>query len=142
TLIRLPLDEYAGQWIKIRFHASWSAGDYYIDLDNVNIRRCPESLGLQAALTQPTGSNNNGSIRIEPAAGLGPYFYSWSNGIRQASAANLSAGNYQITVADQQGCADQINVVLEPVVAVRQPLSLINAVSLAPNPNGGQSLLE
>lgn len=141
TVVRLPLDDYTGQWIKVRFRGSWGAGDFYVDLDNVNVRRCPETLGLQASVNPPTDGKENGSIRISGADGLTPYRYLWNNGNNTASRSGLAPGRYEVTVSDQQGCTDQIAITLESVVATDHPVSAIAAIRLAPNPNDGQSLL-
>lgn len=141
TRIGLPVGDYEGQWIKIRFRAVWGEGDYYLDLDNVNIRRCPPDLALQATVSQPVESNNNGSIRIEGGQGITPYTYRWDNGNRTASQSNLAPGTYNISVSDQQGCTDLITVVLESVVSAQEPDAPISALKLFPNPNNGYSLL-
>lgn len=141
TTVGVALADYEGQWIKIRFRAEWGSGDYYLDLDNVNIRRCPGDLGLQATVVQPSADQNDGSIRVGGTAGIAPYFYRWNNGNRTASMNGLAPGEYAITVVDQQGCSDVISVLLEPLVPTREPVSNINAISLAPNPNSGRSLL-
>lgn len=141
TRVGVPLQDYEGQWIKIRFRATWGNGDFYFDLDNVNIRRCPADLGLTAAVTHPVAGNENGSIRIEGTEGILPYTYIWNNGNRTASRGNLASGTYAITVSDQQGCSESITVVLESVVPATEPESPINTLTLFPNPNDGQSLL-
>lgn len=142
TIVRVPLQDFTGQWIKVRFRASWGGGDYYIDLDNINIRRCPPTFDIRATVVQPTGNNNNGSIRLEPAGGISPYHYSWSNGVQQGSVSGLAPGIYEITVSDQQGCRDHITVQLAPLVDSHEPLSVISSVRLAPNPTSGTSMLD
>ncbi|PHN01065.1 T9SS type A sorting domain-containing protein [Flavilitoribacter nigricans] len=142
TRVAVPLGDYEGQWIKVRFKAVWGNGDFYVDLDNINIRRCPANLGLRASVSQPSGNNNDGSIRIEGTDGIAPYNYTWDNGNRTASQSGLTSGNYAITVADQQGCTDVISVVLESVVSVGERVSRINSIKLAPNPSNGHSILD
>lgn len=140
TQISLPLNDYTGQWVKVRFRVNWGSGDYYFDLDNVNIRRCPESLALQTDINQPT-AGNNGSIRIEAAGGIGAYQYFWNNGNRTASMGGLAPGTYEVTVSDQQGCTNKVSVILESVVGKQELFSAISRIRLAPNPNDGLGLL-
>ncbi len=45
----------------------------------------------------------SGSIDIEVAGGLPPYFYSWGNGDTFEDLIDLCAGDYQVTVTDQLG---------------------------------------
>jgi hypothetical protein len=137
----IPLDDYDGQWIKVRFKVVWGSGDYYFDLDNVNLRRCPETLGLQATLNHPAGDNADGSIRLEGSGGIGSYSFLWNDGYTSGSRNGLPPGTYEITVSDQQGCTDFITLTLESVVAAIAPESPLSTLRLAPNPNSGHSLL-
>ncbi|MCB0628491.1 MAG: T9SS type A sorting domain-containing protein [Saprospiraceae bacterium] len=140
--VHYPLDEFAGQWIKVRFRVVWGGGDYYFDLDDVNIRRCPPSLNLQATVSRPTDEMANGSIRIGASGGITPYFYSWNTGAEQASLGNLLPGFYEVVVYDQQGCRDELSVILESVVAAEEPESQLSDIRVFPNPNSGKSILQ
>ncbi len=48
--------------------------------------------------------SNDGSISLSPFGGTAPYTASWSNGLNGLSIGNLSAGNYDATVTDANGC--------------------------------------
>jgi hypothetical protein len=37
TTVVIPLANYAGQAIRIRFTATWAEGDYWLDIDNINV---------------------------------------------------------------------------------------------------------
>ena len=58
--------------------------------------------GTVAHVTCNGGSN--GSISVTATGGTGNKTVSWSNGMTGASIANLSAGNYSVTVTDANGC--------------------------------------
>lgn len=47
---------------------------------------------------------NDGSISIIASGGQEPYAYAWSNGDMGPDISNLPAGNYLVTVSDDQGC--------------------------------------
>ena len=47
---------------------------------------------------------NDGSISISASGGQEPYAYAWSNGDTGPEVSNLPAGNYLVTVSDDQGC--------------------------------------
>lgn len=47
---------------------------------------------------------NNGSAIATPSGGVSPYVYNWSNGANTATASNLTAGTYTVTVTDANGC--------------------------------------
>jgi len=56
----------------------------------------------QTNVTCPGGSN--GSITVIASGGMPPYNYVWSNGATGATASNLIAGSYLVTVTDNNGC--------------------------------------
>ena len=47
---------------------------------------------------------NNGSITVAATGGEAPYNYAWSNGGSGPTITNLMAGNYLVTVTDNNGC--------------------------------------
>jgi len=64
----------------------------------------------------------DGSITVAPLGGNSPYTYNWSNGQTSATATNLSASPYTLTVTDAKGCtAKAIYNVAQP-----PPLSIDN----------------
>jgi hypothetical protein len=65
---------------------------------------------------------NNGQATVTVSGGSGPYIYSWSpTGGNGAMAQNLAAGNYAVTITDQNGCISADNVVItEPTLLVAQ----------------------
>jgi hypothetical protein len=140
--VRYPMDDFVGEWVKVRFRVVWGGGDYYFDLDDVNLRRCPSSFNLQATVSLPTDEQANGSIRIGASGGISPYFFRWNTGAEQASIGSLAPGIYEVSVFDQQGCRDEISVILESAVASREPQQRLNDLQLFPNPNSGQSTLD
>ncbi len=62
------------------------------------------SLPLSNIATDETCSSGNGSIDLSVNAGTAPYNYAWSNAQITQDIANLSAGNYSVTVTDAGGC--------------------------------------
>jgi len=48
---------------------------------------------------------NDGTITVLPNGGAGGYSYLWSNGATTATAENLAAGTYTVTVTDENGCS-------------------------------------
>lgn len=47
----------------------------------------------------------NGSINVTVAQGNPTYTYAWNNGATGSTVSNLTAGNYQVTVTDINGCS-------------------------------------
>jgi gliding motility-associated-like protein len=65
------------------------------------------ALGVSASTTT-TPSNcgqTDGTATVTPANGIGTYTYLWSNGQTAATANNLAAGNYSVTVRDANNCS-------------------------------------
>ncbi|NUO02156.1 MAG: T9SS type A sorting domain-containing protein [Saprospiraceae bacterium] len=141
--VRLSLDAYAGETIRLRFNGTWGTGDYWFDLDNINLKRCPASLGLTANVTGATSeAAADGRITITATSGLAPYTYLWeSDGNSGDNLENLAIGDYSITVTDKAGCSDVIEATVDIAVATSEPNSLISDLRLAPNPTSGDALL-
>ncbi len=57
------------------------------------------------ASTNATCTNGSGTATVTAASGATPYVYSWSNAQTAATATNLVAGNYSVTVTDASGCS-------------------------------------
>jgi len=67
-----------------------------------------EPTQLTALISTQSGvtcfGGNDAAAKANPAGGVAPYTFLWSNGETDGSAENLSAGDYQITVTDSNGC--------------------------------------
>ncbi|MBI2272137.1 MAG: gliding motility-associated C-terminal domain-containing protein [Bacteroidetes bacterium] len=74
-------------------------------------------------------SQSTGSASASITGGTPNFTYSWSNGATSATAANLAAGNYSVTVTDQNGCSStQTATVTEPVSPVTLSVTSVNAI--------------
>jgi gliding motility-associated-like protein len=60
-----------------------------------------DSIVLQQPLCRST---SNGSMRVFPSGGNGPYQYIWSNQQMTATATGLAAGTYTVTITDRKNC--------------------------------------
>lgn len=62
-------------------------------------------------VTQPTCPNfNNGAIDLNPAGGVGPFTYMWSNGATTEDISGITAGTYNVTVTDKNGCQSKYTI--------------------------------
>lgn len=65
----------------------------------------PIAMAITETITPENCGSGDGTIFISVSGGTSPYSYSWSQGANQTdSALNLVAGQYEITVADANGC--------------------------------------
>lgn len=140
--IRLSLENYIDERVKLRFNTYRGiTGDFYIDIDNINIKRCPPSLELSARVENLIRPDSpDGSIIIDAAAGFAPYTYEWSNGSTDKAIFGLEAGTYNVTVSDAVGCKDEISVNI--IVTSVSEVALLERMQLAPNPTNARANLQ
>jgi hypothetical protein len=109
--VTVQLGDFAGQTIKIRFLVTWVEGDWWVDLDNINLLRCPNSLQLEAeVVNESTSGALDGSATIIPNAGVAPFSYEWSTGDTTKTISKVAAGIYVVTVTGRFGCTDVASV--------------------------------
>ena len=111
-----------------------SAGTYDVAITDAN--GCTAT--ASATITEPTvlvafavvdanvscNSGNDGAATVNVSGGTAPYTYLWSNTATTASIAGVSAGTYDVTITDANGCTATASV------TVTQPTALsANAVS-------------
>lgn len=138
--VAIDLLPYAGLSVLIRFTGTWAAGDFYFDLDNVNLRACPVDMNLSAETVPADPGQENGSATINVGLGNPPYRYAWSTGDSTQTASGLTTGTVTVTVTDDLGCSGVLNVHIgnSPVAEIPGLTGLV----LQPNPtNGAASLM-
>lgn len=139
----IRLTDYEGQTVRFRFLATRGADTYWVDIDNVNIIRCPTSLFLNLTAMDETGFNaGNGSASVEAGAGEGPFDYIWSNGDITKNASKLSAGVYTVTVTDRFGCQDEGEILVGLNTNTEELQADLDNIELYPNPTSGAVRLE
>lgn len=109
TSIALELPEATvGSNIQLIFFGSVSPTgftDMFVDLDNINLKRCVP-LELAGSVSNAPASDSLGSITVIPQGGFEPYTYLWEDGTATATLDSLTLGDYSVTVTDAQGCSD------------------------------------
>jgi|APTNR8051073442_1049403.scaffolds.fasta_scaffold00288_30 hypothetical protein len=142
--VRLSLADYEGETIRVRLKGTWGSGDYWLDFDNINLKRCPASLGLTATATGASAEGAaDGRIVITASNGQAPYTFQWVSGAASGTTlSNLASGFYTITVTDKIGCSDVVAAQVDVVVAANEINRLIGDVRIAPNPTSGEALLK
>ncbi len=140
TTVSLLLDDYVGEPIKLRFVAGWGAGDYWLDLDNINIRPCPESFGFASNVineSAPGASDGRIVLGGMPTAG---FTFEWSDGGSGPFRQDLPAGMYTVTITNEIGCVTVEEFVVD-LSTQTSDIESLRGLSLAPNPTNGLSTL-
>lgn len=103
--------------------SSLYSGDYTVIVSNeggctdtasINVDMNPLVL-LAASVTNSDCGQNTGAIDITTSGGEMPYSYLWSNAASTEDISNLYAGNYTLTVTDNNGCTDVITASVSDV---------------------------
>ncbi|MHA3789405.1 T9SS type A sorting domain-containing protein [Flavobacterium hauense] len=87
--------------------------------------------------------NATGSATVSASGGTGAYTYSWApTGGTLATASNLTAGTYTVTVTDANGCTDTETFTLtQPAAALATTAGTINNVSCNTGANGSAQVI-
>ncbi|MGV6862344.1 MAG: choice-of-anchor L domain-containing protein [Putridiphycobacter sp.] len=96
-----------------------TAGDYYLTLTDNNGCEFSYSETVQSnsgtlnasvnLITDEVCGDESGSIDVNVSGGSIPYAFVWSNGDNTEDISNLSAGVYNLSVADNNGCQTSIS---------------------------------
>lgn len=110
-----------------------AAGNYTVTVTDANgctgsssVTVSQPELPIAIELTSTAVScfgGTNGTTSAVASRGTAPYTFSWSNGATEATATNLAAGSYTVTVTDANGCIAANNV------TVSQPSQLAASVT-------------
>ncbi len=82
-------------------------GDIAIDGITVNGDPIPCNAPTLSVSSTPTScfGGSDGTTTVYPSMGVSPYTYAWPNGAPTQTAVGLSAGSYEVTVTDNNGCS-------------------------------------
>ncbi|MBB4079732.1 hypothetical protein GGR28_002357 [Lewinella aquimaris] len=136
--ISIPLN-LEGANARFTVEVSRTAGDYFVDVDNISIRRCSGAIEIGLTTVPPSGIfADDGTAYLTVRGGLSPYTFLWSMGDTTQSVGDLSVAQYSVTVTDALGCTGSrlVNVDLT-AVATREPGAL-PGLEVYPNPTSEQ----
>ncbi|MBK8655132.1 MAG: T9SS type A sorting domain-containing protein [Haliscomenobacter sp.] len=133
--VSVKLDTFNGQYIRVRFLATWGQGDYFVDLDNIQVLRCPASLDLSIVVSPSNLQPRTATVLSKSVNG--PFQYQWNTGATNATATLPSGGFFEVTVTDRYGCRD----IASTLVTSANEVLEVEKFLLAPNPSTGLSRL-
>ncbi|MGH1337974.1 MAG: choice-of-anchor J domain-containing protein, partial [Aureispira sp.] len=102
TAHTVSLGAFAGQSVYVGFRNN-SNDQYILGLDDILIEAVASPLAATFIATPASCGNSNGSIALTTTGGTAPYTYLWGAGTGNqttATATNLAAGTYGITITD------------------------------------------
>ncbi|PHI20512.1 hypothetical protein CEQ90_07100 [Lewinellaceae bacterium SD302] len=76
----------------------------------------PDSVISTVDVTQPSGMVG-GIVSISTTGGDPPYQYDWDNGLSGPDQNDLAPGTYIVTVTDDNGCTEELTIVIEAQVS-------------------------
>lgn len=100
------LEEYVGEYICVCFQGIWGEGDYWLDIDNINICCCNVIMVDMIIIGVSVVDMIDGSIVVLLMSFEGLYIYEWSIGDFIWVVVNLGVGEYIVMIMDGFGCQD------------------------------------
>jgi hypothetical protein len=138
--VKIPMAAYEGQAVVLRFLGTWAVGDFWFDLDNINLSNCAYDMQL-SAVVEPSTTGDNGSVTVTVGVQDNPpYQFVWNNGITADSITNVAPGTYNVTVTDANGCSDALQVVVGSVST--NDIEGLTSIALQPNPTAGTAQIQ
>lgn len=100
----------------------------------------PPALAHQLAVQQSTCGQSNGAATITENGGTGAYTFNWNPAVTSGNtAAALAAGNYSVSIQDQNGCMDNLQFTINASPALQAAAAQVNAVSCFGKNDGSAS---
>jgi len=140
------LNAFDGDAITVRFLGTWGSGDYWLDLDNINITGCPEALYLVGNVHGSLEGDSTGGIDLSLPFDQGPFTYTWTNAAGDTIATTedlngLPIGTYSVSVLSEGGCSGFQTFDLGVFVAADEVEGL-QEITLYPNPTSGMATVD
>jgi len=87
--------------------------DNTFELTGIVISSPPQILSGSSVTPVTCFGGNNGAINLTPSGGSGSgYSFSWSDGSTLQNRSGLTAGTYQVTITDSDGCARLFTIIV------------------------------
>ena len=101
----------------------------------INAFGCTTISGTTTSVDESNAGANDGSATVIATGGTAPYTYSWNTIPAQvnATATGLAGGNYEVIIADANGCGGIVQVTVSTLVGINHITDKID-LKLYPNP--------
>jgi len=104
----------------------------------------PQSIQISLAQLVPVScfGLNNGSAQLTAQGGTGNKTFTWNDGVVSSFRNQLSAGNYQITATDQNGCVSApFNVQIQQPAALQTAFEVLEPIACFGDSTGTLNLM-
>ncbi len=98
----------------------------------------PTEITLNAVVTDEI-QGNDGMIELTINGGVPSYTTLWSNGINSEDQTNITAGTYEVTVVDGNGCMNSLEVIVSNNQTNGVAEGYTNNMTVYPNPSMGNT---
>ncbi len=100
----------------------------------------PDSISLYTNQTSVSCFGlTDASANVIPSGGIGAFTYLWSNGITSQNTQNLGAGNYAVTVTDENGCTASKSITIQQPSQLVITTSTTNGTAMVDTVTGGEA---
>lgn len=130
-----------GEWLPLDPDVFPSLNWQYQAVIQVNVGGCASLNGVVEKVDDD--GSGNGTASVVPVGGTPPYSYEWASNtlpspITDSVATGLSAGRYNLTLTDANGCQRVFVVLIQAGTPVKDPVELgFRTLEAYPNPTQG-----
>lgn len=116
-----------------------TAGQYFVTItqssngcskvDSITVNPMTPILPNEMVMDESCNATNDGSITLNPMGGAGNYLFNWSPNVSStATAMNLAAGTYDVTITDQAGCDTSLTLTVQAGATLLATITTTDAV--------------
>jgi PKD repeat protein len=116
--------------VSLYVSSPWGESDYYVYPNYITVYENPQF--EYDVVHESFSGANDGEIGLNISGGLEPYSINWSTGDETETISYLSAGNYWVTVTDENGCSSSATITVESETGVKTETN--NSKLVYPNP--------
>ncbi len=99
------------------------------------------SINIVSQMNLECTGTMTGAVSVEAVGGTPGYSYSWPNGSTNATQTSLPAGNYDVSVSDQNDCLATLDIEIGVDPDTEPPIVLAQTINISLDANGQASIM-